>query len=198
MIATEPRLAIVWDEGFTLGREARIRAWFRALRDPERFAATWQPPAPLGAGPAGSLPRPRPDQIRTRAQALRPGRARLVLAVRPRGAARPSAVLCDRRPGRRRPDADLGRRCLALGSARCSSSASRPGRIWTFVARRWGRWAATLAAGAWVLQPNLFAHGHYATVDAILASLWVLALIAFAEAVLPRTSARAVRQGGGG
>ena len=45
MIATEPRLAIVWDEGYTLGREARIRAWFRALRDPKEFARTWQPPA---------------------------------------------------------------------------------------------------------------------------------------------------------
>src|SRR5215212_2071651 len=45
MIATEPRLAIVWDEGYTLGREVRIRMWLRALRDPARFAATWEPPA---------------------------------------------------------------------------------------------------------------------------------------------------------
>ncbi len=49
-----------------------------------------------------------------------------------------------------------------------------------------GKVGATLAATAWVLQPNLFANGHYATVDATLASLWLLALIAFAEAVLPR------------
>ena len=26
MVLTEPRLAIVWDEGYTLGREARVRA----------------------------------------------------------------------------------------------------------------------------------------------------------------------------
>ena len=31
MLATEPALAIVWDEGYTLGREARLRLWFRAL-----------------------------------------------------------------------------------------------------------------------------------------------------------------------
>ena len=34
MLATEPRLAIVWDEGYTLGREARLRLWFRALARP--------------------------------------------------------------------------------------------------------------------------------------------------------------------
>src|SRR5208337_1247586 len=45
MLATQPRMAIVWDEGYTLGREARIREWFRALRDPGRFAVEWQPPA---------------------------------------------------------------------------------------------------------------------------------------------------------
>src|SRR5436190_8631266 len=44
MLASEPHLAIVWDEGFTLAREARIRAWFRALPDPGGFAALWRPP----------------------------------------------------------------------------------------------------------------------------------------------------------
>ena len=45
MLATEPALAIVWDEGYTLGREARLRLWFEAVRDPEAFAKAWQPPA---------------------------------------------------------------------------------------------------------------------------------------------------------
>ena len=40
MILTEPSMAIVWDEGYTLGREESLRDWFRALRDPPRFAAT--------------------------------------------------------------------------------------------------------------------------------------------------------------
>jgi hypothetical protein len=43
MLATERHLAIVWDEGFTLGREARVRAWFRAVRDPGKFAIEWRP-----------------------------------------------------------------------------------------------------------------------------------------------------------
>ena len=40
-----------------------------------------------------------------------------------------------------------------------------------------GDLARRLAAGAWVFQPNLFGHGHYAGYDAPLASLWVLAVI---------------------
>ncbi len=45
MLATEPYLAIAWDEGYTLGREARVRSWFQALYDPAQFVARWQPPA---------------------------------------------------------------------------------------------------------------------------------------------------------
>ena len=62
MLATEPRMAIVWDEGYTLGREESLRDWFRALRDPPRFAADWQPRPPddeLVQRPP-STPPPRP------------------------------------------------------------------------------------------------------------------------------------------
>ena len=48
------------------------------------------------------------------------------------------------------------------------------GVVFSFVAARWGYWPAALAAGSWVLQPNLFGHGHYAAYDAVLSSLWVL------------------------
>ena len=34
-----------------------------------------------------------------------------------------------------------------------------------------------------MFQPNLFGHGHYATYDAVLNVLWVLAILAFARAV---------------
>src|SRR5205814_2591899 len=57
------------------------------------------------------------------------------------------------------------------------------GALFVFVARRWGAWPAAAAAGAWVLQPNLFAHGHYATYDALLSALWLGAILAFAAAV---------------
>ena len=40
-----------------------------------------------------------------------------------------------------------------------------------------------MTVAAWTFQPNLFGHGHYATYDAVLTSLWVLAIIAFAQAV---------------
>ncbi len=46
--------------------------------------------------------------------------------------------------------------------------------------RRWGVWPGVLAAGAWVFQPNLFGHGHYATYDALLSCLWVGSILAFA------------------
>ena len=64
------------------------------------------------------------------------------------------------------------------------------GAIFDFAAARWGGWAAALAAGSWVLQPNLFGHGHYAAYDAVIASLWVLAIIAFAQAVIPGRPSR--------
>ena len=57
------------------------------------------------------------------------------------------------------------------------------GAIFSFLATRWGYWPAALAAGSWVLQPNLFGHGHYASYDAVLSSLWVLSIIAFIWAV---------------
>ena len=97
MLATDPRLAIVWDEGYTLGREARVRAWFAGPARPgavrRDLAAPGRRARPAGRGP----PPPAPTEIDTRAELLRPARPRLVLAVRPRGAARPPALLRARR-----------------------------------------------------------------------------------------------------
>ena len=69
MLASEPRLAIVWDEGYTLGREARMREWFRALSDPSRFASEWAPPTLELVQQVGATP-PRGDQIDTRGKLL--------------------------------------------------------------------------------------------------------------------------------
>lgn len=188
MVATEPRLSMVWDEGFTLGREARIRFWIQALRNPPRFAATWEPPR--WAPPKWELvqpdrfPPPRPDQMRTRAQLLSgPALAWFWPFAREEPHGHPPFYAIVGMIGdvlapflEDLPRARLGPMLLFSVTA---------GVLWTFVAKRWGRWAATLAAGAWVLQPNLFANGHYATVDAILACLWLLALVAFTAAVVP-------------
>ena len=39
MLASEPFMAISWDEGYTLGREERLRLWFQAVQNPADFAA---------------------------------------------------------------------------------------------------------------------------------------------------------------
>jgi len=183
MIATEPKLAIVWDEGFTLGREARIRLWFEALRDPMSFAARWVPPAPGSElVQQDGTPPPRRDEIDTVGKLLS---AKALTWFWPFAREEPHghppfyaivgligdvfvpswAVL---------PRARLGP-ILAFSLA--------SGALFGFVAGRWGVLAACLTSGAWVLQPNLFGHGHYATLDGLLASLWVGATLSFARAV---------------
>ena len=57
------------------------------------------------------------------------------------------------------------------------------GSIFSAFFRRGGVWPAFAAAGAWALQPQLFALGHYAGYDAILSALWVNAILAFARAI---------------
>jgi hypothetical protein len=184
LLATEPRLAIVWDEGYTLGRVERLRLWFRALADPERVAATWQSPSPLEqlVQQAGA-PRPAAHQVDRRGKLLfdpavlgwfwpfarqephghPPFYALVALAgdlLAPAWAPLPRA---------------------RLGPMLAFSLTA--GALCVFVTRRWGIWPGALAAGAWVLQPNLFAHGHYATYDALLSSLWLGSILAFARAV---------------
>lgn len=181
MVATEPRLAIVWDEGYTLGREARIRWWLQALRDPAGFARTWRPPA-LELVQRDGLPAPRPEQLDTRAKLFEPA----VLAwfwpfAREEPHGHPPFYAIMGLAGDL-----LAPRWQALPRARLGPMLAfslTAGVLWAFFASRWGGWPASAAAAAWVFQPNLFANGHYATVDALLSSLWVLALLAFTEAV---------------
>jgi Dolichyl-phosphate-mannose-protein mannosyltransferase len=183
MLATEPRMAIAWDEGFTLGREARIRDWFRALRDPGRFAADWRPVGPtedLVQGD-GTLP-PRRDQVDTLAKLLFD--RRVVEWFWPFAREEPHGhppffALVGLAGDVLAPSwQDLPR--ARLGPILVFSLTARA--IFQFVVLRWGVWAAALAAGAWVLQPNLFGHGHYAGWDALLSSLWVLAVFFFTRA----------------
>jgi 4-amino-4-deoxy-L-arabinose transferase-like glycosyltransferase len=188
MLWTEPRLAIHWDEGYTLGREESLRDWFRALADPPRFAAEWKP-------------RPRDDELVQRPRSTPPpvreqidSRRKLlfdrdVLAwfwpfAREEPHGHPPFYALLGLSGdllapswQELPRARLGPILLFSLTA---------GAIFSFLATRWGYWPAALAAGSWVLQPNLFAHGHYAAYDAVLSSLWVLAIIAFLWAVEPK------------
>jgi 4-amino-4-deoxy-L-arabinose transferase-like glycosyltransferase len=181
MLATEPSLSIVWDEGYTLGREARVRSWLQAVSDPARFAAAWHPPR---EELIFDRMRPPPaDSIDTRAKLVDPE----VLTwfwpfsrEEPHG--HPPFYAIVGMIG----DVIAPSWWEALPRARlgpmivfCLTS----GALFTFAARRWGVWPASLSAGAWVLQPRLFAHGHYATYDALLTSLWLGAILAFATAV---------------
>ena len=182
MLISEPYLAIVWDEGYTLGRENRLRAWFQALRDPESFAATWVPPSLELVQQQGIAP-PRPDQINTRGKLLFD--PQVVAWFWPFAREEPHGhppfyALVGLTGDLLAPSwADLPR--ARLGPILLFSLCS--GFLFSFVARRWGWWAAVVSAGAWVFQPNLFGHGHYASYDGVLCSLWLLAIFAFAAAV---------------
>jgi len=189
MLVTEPQMAIGWDEGYTLGREARLRDWFTGLRDPTRFAARWQP-----------LPLDQELVQRDRTQSLRSeqlgSRSNLLTdqdvlrwfwpfaREEPHGHP-PFYALLGLAGDLLAPSwRDLPR--ARLGPILLFSLTA--GAIYGFISARWGLWAGACAAGAWVFQPNLFAHGHYAAYDGVLTSLWVLAIIVFAQAVIPTTN----------
>jgi 4-amino-4-deoxy-L-arabinose transferase-like glycosyltransferase len=183
MVATEPRLAIVWDEGYTLGREARIRSWFQAVVNPKGFAASWVPPSPRSElVQSDGLAPPTRDEIDTRAKLFSPK----VIAwfwpfAREEPHGHPPFYAIEGLIGDWLAPSWAVLPRARLGPMLAFSLTS--GAIFGFISRRWGVWAGALASACWVYQPNLFGHGHYATVDALLTSLWVGALLAFARAV---------------
>jgi hypothetical protein len=184
-LATEPYLAIVWDEGYSLGREARLRAWFSALRDPPGFAGRWTPPphAEELVQQEGT-PVPPPHRMDSRAKLLfDPGVLDYFWPFareEPHGHP-PFYALLGLLGDLLAPTwQDLPR--ARLGPMLLFSITG--GLLFGFVSKRWGPLAGMGSGAAWVFQPNLFGHSHYATYDAVLTALWVLAIIAFAATVL--------------
>jgi len=181
MILTEPFLTIVWDEGYSLGREARVRAWLGALRDPVAFAERWQPPA-VDLVPPNRMPTPRRHQLDSRAGLFSPA----VLDwfwpfAREEPDGHPPVYALVGLVGdlvaptwETLPRARLGP--MLVFSLTC-------GAVFSFFRSRWGPWSAFAAAGAWMFQPHLFALAHYATYDGLLTSLWTGCSLAFAKAV---------------
>jgi hypothetical protein len=185
MLATAPRLVIVWDEAYTLARLDRVRSWFSAMRDPAGFARTWRP----------DRLRPVEDRLRAPSTADVDSRVDLlggrVLAwfwpfarEEPHGhppfyalAALAGDVVAPTAP-------ELLR--ARFGSMLAFSLAA--GGLFTFIARRWGGLAGVASAVAWAMHPHLFALGHYATYDGLLASLWLGTCLAFAVSVERATS----------
>jgi hypothetical protein len=191
MIATEPRLAIVWDEGYTLGRVARIRDWFQALRDPAQFAASWPAKVPLEqlVQREDREVRPSASDIDRRAKLFR--RPMLdyfwpFAREEPHGHPPFYAILGLVGDVLTPFRSDLAR--ARLGPMLFFSFVA--GCIYAFFSRRWGPWPAALASGAWVLQPRLFGHGHYALYDGVLTCLWVSSILTFAKAVEGSTASR--------
>ncbi len=183
MLATEPRLAIVWDEGYTLGREAALRAWFTGLKNPAEFASQWKPPNPELVERRRNEKPPAPDRLDTRAKLLFD---RDLLAwfwpfarEEPHGHP-PFYALVGLVGDVLTPSWPVLERAR-LGPILIFSMTA--GLLFAFAAMRWGPWAGALTAGAWVLQPRLFGHGHYATYDALLSGLWAVSILAFAKAV---------------
>lgn len=169
MVATEPHMAIGWDEGYTLGREARLQDWFRGLRDPLRFAAQWRPLPPDRemVQEADKTPAPRSNQLNSRSKLLFDHQVLEWFWPFARRASRPSTFLCAARPGR----GPLGPILARLGTGPAGSDpALQPHGRRDLLLHRFtlGRLGSGIAAGSWVLQPQLFGHGHYAAYDAVL------------------------------
>ena len=191
MIATEPALAIVWDEGYTLGREARLRAWFRRAVRPGGFRGTL----------AAARRRPHTTQPRSRAQA-RP-------VEHCAGLLSPEVLEWFWPFAREEPDGHPPVYALVglTGDLLAPSWAPLPrarlgpmlvfsltcGAIFVFFQSRWGFWSALAAAGTWVFQPHLFALGHYATYDGLLTCFWTGSVLSFAKVVEGPEQARSLR-----
>lgn len=187
-VASEPFLAIGWDEGYTLGRVARVRSWFRALADPRAFAETWRPDLELLVqDPAPPPPR---ETLATRQ------------GLFSREALRWFWPFAREEPHGHPPfyalvgligDA-LSPWASPLARARLGGMlvfAIAAGALAAIVSQRWGLAAAAAATSAFGFQPRLFAEAHYAAYDGLLASLWLVAVLTFLLAVEPRDDAQA-------
>lgn len=185
MVATSPRMAIVWDEGFTLGREERVRQWFQALGDPAGFARTWQPPTPLETLVPQDDERPPPrDRIDSVPELLRAPAIEWFWPFarqEPHGHP-PFYALVGLIGDVVAPSWEPLARAR-LGPLLAFSLTA--GAIFAAVARRAGTWPAVAAAAAWSLSPQLFGHAHYAHYDGLLTCLWTGSILAFAAAVEP-------------
>ncbi len=204
MVATEPRLAMVWDEGYTLGREERVRQWFAAMANPPEFAKTW-PRVQTGLI-RDPMPRPLSNQVDTRAELRAP---ETIAWFWPFGREEPHGhppfyaivgVTGDVIAGQIGDVIDVmtaggwrhpwGRELSRVRFGPMVAFSLAAGAIFGAFLRRWGTWPALAAAGAWVLHPHLFALGHYAGYDAILSALWVGAILAFSRAAMPGDQTR--------
>jgi hypothetical protein len=169
MLATASSLAPVWDEGFTLIRLHRVRAWFRAMHEPAGFALRWHPDR-VGPPLEDAIRPPSASEIDTRGKLLtRPAISCFWPFAREEPHGHPPFYALVALLGETLSPArdELAR--ARLGSILVFSAAV--GGLYSFVSRYRGPWSGLAAAGGFGLHPHLFALGHYAHYDALLACL---------------------------
>ncbi len=181
MVLTEPNLAIVWDEGYTLGRVERVRLWFSAMADPAGFARTWTPPQIELVQQQGLRP-PAPNQLASRWNLLFDSRVIgwfwPFAREEPHGhppfyawiALAGDVVTPWREPLARARFGTMAMHALAAAF------------VYLAIARRFGTVAGLVSATCWATSPQVFGLGHYATYDGLLNSLWILGTLAAIEA----------------
>jgi 4-amino-4-deoxy-L-arabinose transferase-like glycosyltransferase len=173
LLATEPGMAIVWDEGYTLGRVERVRLWFKALKSPESFSREWVPPEVELVQDKGLRPPPA-QKLASRWNLIFD--SRVVGWFWPFAREEPHghppfyawvALIGDVATPWREP---LGRARFGTMAFHALAAAM----IFAVIARRFGRLPGIVAAACWATSPQVFGLAHYATYDGLLNSLWIL------------------------
>jgi hypothetical protein len=182
LIATEPGLSIVWDEGYTLGRIERVRLWFSAMANPAGFAETWAPPSTELVQQQGLAP-PNKAQVGSRLDLL--FNPRVIGWFWPFAREEPHGhppfyamvgLIGDLFMPWREPLARARLGTMLFHAIACA---------FTFYVfdKRLGRKPAAVSSLLLAASPHLFALGHYATYDGLLNSLWIIALLATSESI---------------
>ena len=181
LIVTEPGMSIVWDEGYTLGRVERVRLWLKAIYDPPKFSANWSPPE-LELVQAQGLPAPNARQVSSRWSLF--FEPRVVGWFWPFAREEPHghppfyalvALIGDLVTPWREPLARARFGTILFHSIACAS-------LFHVLKKRFGILAAISSSICWTASPQLFGLAHYATYDGLLSSLWLMGLLATAEA----------------
>ncbi len=176
LVLTEPAMAIGWDEGYTLGRVARLRAWFDALRDPSEFSKNWTPGLELLV--QDPTPPPKTALIQARSALFEKPVLRWFWPFareEPHGHPPFYALVALAGDWLEPWASPLAR--ARIGTMLAFAIAG--GMIATFLTRRSGLLAGLAGAISWGFQPRLFAEAHYAAYDGLLTSLWTGCLIVF-------------------
>ena len=186
MIGTEPGMAIVWDEGYTLGRIERIRLWFSAMAGPADFAQRWSPPVTELVQQQGLAP-PNKAQVGSRLELL--FNPRVIGWFWPFAREEPHGhppfyamvgLIGDIITPWREPLARARLGTMLFHAIACAFT-------FYIFEKQFGRISAAVATMLLAASPHLFALNHYATYDGLLNSLWIIGILATAQSLASET-----------